>query len=140
MKRAINLFSWLILIVFYAVMGLFIYWSIRPYRVLEFQGETFPVTTKSVRQGGYVAYTSNFCKYTDLPATVSRSFVNGIIFNTPSTTTNRQEGCHQMSIRVIVPPELIPGLYHIEIIYEYQVNPIRKVTIKRSTDNFNVTE
>lgn len=116
------------------------YWSLFPYRTLEFKDEFFPIHNKVIEQGGYFQYVSNYCKYISLPASVSRTFVDGIIYTTPATTTDRAVGCHSILVGVNVPRELPPGLYHMEVIYQYKVNPIRTITVKHPSEQFTIVE
>lgn len=54
--------------------------------------------------------------------------------------TDRQTGCHKVNIQVHVPPELPPGKYYLVILYQYKVNPVRTITVKRVTETFKVIE
>lgn len=119
-------------------MILVFFWMLYPYKTLEFQDEVFPVVKKVVNRGEMVYYTSNYCKFFNFPALVTRSFINEIIYVTPSTITNRPSGCHTIKIGVVVPKELPPSNYKLEMTYQIEVNPIRVITIKEDTEMFTV--
>ena len=138
MTKVFNIVSWVTLALFQFVLFLCIFWAVWPYRTLELKDTKFPVLTPKVKQGGKLVYQSKYCKYINLTATVSRSFINGVIFNTPSMITDRTVGCHTVTPLMNVPPELLPGKYRVQVIYIYEVNPIRTITIKHETEDFEV--
>lgn len=117
-----------------------LFWLLYPYNPIVFNDSVFPILNKTVKAGGRLSYTSDYCKYTNLTAVVSRTFVNGLIFITPPSITKRPSGCHMISVEVPIPHELPPGKYHLENIYSYQVNPIRTVTVFQNTEEFEVVE
>ena len=122
------------------IFGLVLFWLFYPYKILVFNTPVFSVVTKTVKQGGTLKYISNYCKYVDMTARVNRVFVNDILYSTPEMTSSRETGCHIITIAVSIPRELPVGTYHLENLYEYQVNPIRKIIIEEHTENFTVTE
>lgn len=119
---------------------LVVVWEDWPYNTLKFNDPVFPVINKKVKQGGLLLYRSNYCKYINLPAKVSRSFVNHLIFSSPQMYTNRRTGCNVITVGVQIPPELPPGIYYLQNIYSYQVNPLRVITLEHNTESFEVIE
>lgn len=126
----------LIIILFLAVV---LFWFVYPYNPLVFK-EKFTPTQKSFAQGSILWYRSNYCKFTALSTIVSRSFVDGIIYTTPTIIAKREQGCHNTVMGIAIPKELPIGTYHLENIYTYQMNPVRVVQIKQSSSNFEITE
>jgi hypothetical protein len=116
------------------------YWYFYPYKPVIFQDKVFPIAVKTIKKGDLLFYTSNYCKYMELSAHVTRTFHNELLFVTPTTITNRPMGCNTINIGVLIPNELPAGEYKIENTYEFQVNPIRKVIIKEETEAFTVVE
>lgn len=137
--KIFNYISYLVLLIAFGVTLLIIYWLIYPYRLLVFNDPSFPVQTKTVKQGGVLSYTSDYCKYTNNPASVSRVFQDQIIFSVPSQITNRPNGCNVITVGVPVPFELPPGQYILRNVYQYQPNPLRTITIMENTETFTVT-
>lgn len=139
MNRITSVLTYVIIVLAFA--GLFVgaFWYMYPYNVITFNGD-FVVKQPMVRQGGYLEYTSSYCKHMDITAIITRSFVDGIVYTTPSSTTNRDAGCHTMGVGINVPEGLPPGEYHIEILFEYRVNPIRTIVYKNNTKKFVVLE
>lgn len=140
MTRLFLLLGWIAVLGGLLLVGVITYWELWPYNPLTFTAKTFPVLTPTVKQGGVVQFTVDYCKHVSLSATNSHAFVNSIIYATPETTTSRQIGCHSITINVIVPDELPVGRYHLQNIYKYQVNPLRAIVIEHDTDEFQVIE
>jgi hypothetical protein len=134
------LLSYLVLLA--GILGslVFIYWTFYPYVPVKFLDQEFPIKNKTVYQGQMVYYTSNYCKYMNLNATVTRTFQNDIIYLTPSTITNRPMGCNTLQVGVQVPRELPAGQYQLHQLYVFQVNPTRTVSIVENTEEFMVLE
>lgn len=138
MRNGLNTLAWITLGTCYFIIGLIVYWSVYPYNPLTFK-KPFEIKNMVVKQGGYLEYISDYCKNLELPSVISRSFINGIVYTTPSAITDRKSGCNQLTIGVHVPDELPPGKYHLEVVYRYEVNPIRTITVKNVSDEFYVT-
>ena len=130
---------WTVLITAMGLIFLFAFWMIYPYKPLVFNSK-FSFGNKIFRQGGVLWYTSDYCKYTNSSTIVSRSFVNGIIFTTPTITTARPKGCNKIVLGIDIPKELPVGTYHLENTYSYKVNPLRTVIVKQKSDNFQIIE
>lgn len=140
MNKVFYALAWFTILSAIGLMLLVSFWYLYPYKIITFIEAKFPIVTKEVNQGGFLKYVVNYCKYTDVRPIVSRSFVNGIVFTTPLTLTSRQTGCNKMTVGVKVPEELPRGIYHIEMTYQYKVNPLREITLKHSSDTFEVLE
>jgi hypothetical protein len=132
--------STILLFLSLAVLSVFIFWAVYPYKVLEIKGEVFPVVNKTIKQGGTLYFVSDNCKYMDISSTTSRAFVNSIIYYIPSTTTNVRMGCGKVTISVPVSKEMPPGKYHLQNIFQYKVNPIRVITVEHNTEMFTIVE
>lgn len=129
---ATNIFAaWLLI--------LLIYWSAYPYKLIDFEKEPFKVSTKQVKAGGTLIYKVPFCKYTPIRPSITRVFSNDILYTQPVVTAIANPlGCHTNNIQAYVPKELPPGIYHLNTIYRYQVNPIRTIDISTETEQFEV--
>ena len=138
--KTLNYISYIVLLIAFGVLILIGYWLLYPYKIVEFKDTVFPVMNKVVKRGQLVTYTSNYCKYMDKPAIVTRTFKNELIFLSPSTITNRPLGCNTIVVSVLVPSELPVGKYFMEQVYQFEVNPLRKITIIENTEEFEVVE
>ena len=138
MNKCFYFFSWLSIMAGAIFILLLTFWLVFPYRPIEFQDVEFSVKNTMVQRGKMLFYTANYCKYMKLSAKVTRSFVNSIIYVTPTTITDRPMGCNSLVIGTTVPQELPPGTYKAEMSYQFQVNPIRTVIVKMTTEEFEV--
>jgi hypothetical protein len=120
-------------------LALCAYWLLYPYKVLEFKNNPAQVLQENVEAGQMVTYMSEFCRYTDLPAIVTRQFIDGVIYTTPSENTTDTIRCGTRTQLVRVPPTLMPDRYHIKVVVQIKVNPIRTMTYEFFTEEFNVT-
>jgi hypothetical protein len=140
LRKIMILMSALSIFSAFFLVTLTLFWEFYPYKVLVFNTPLFILNKKTIKAGQNLTYTSNYCKYIDLPATVGRVFSNDLIFSTPAQSSNRPMGCHSITVAVIVPHELPPGKYRLENVYEFKVNPIRTIVVKENTEEFNVIE
>jgi len=140
MNKALFIGIWGVLLTAFGMMLVFFYWTFYPYKTLEFKQDTFPVENKVIDPGGNLIYSVDYCKYTDLPATVSRSFADSLLFPMQSMTTNNRKGCGVNRVVIPIPESLELGDYFMIIRYQYQVNPIRQITLVKQTDGFTVTD
>jgi hypothetical protein len=114
------------------------YWTFYPYKIITFTGEKNKIITPIVYQGGEGSYKTTYCKYSNPKVTKERFFVDDMIYQTETASTKLPMGCHTSFVSFKVPLTLPAGTYHIKTIAHYQVNFLRKITIIRETDNFNV--
>jgi len=140
MNKIFYILSWIAILSAIGITILVSFWYFYPYNIITFNTKKFSVQNKNVKQNEYLIYKSEYCKHMPLISQTSRSFVNGIIYTTPSTMTDRETGCHTVNVQVHVPPELPPGKYYLSVLYQYKVNPVRIITIKRISDQFTVLE
>jgi hypothetical protein len=128
--------------IFVAILFIIIifYWLLYPYRVIEFEQVPYPIVNenKTVRQGELLIYEVEYCKFMNIGATTTKSFNNGIIYSLPPMQSNRETGCHDNKIFLEVPKTLPPAEYSLEVLYRFQVNPIRVIEYKQSTEPFTV--
>lgn len=137
-SKIINLISFATLGAAFLIIITFLYWQIFPYHPMTINTRPLPILNKVVKQGEIFYYTLDYCKSTELPVTISRRFVDGIIYSMPDVTANNALGCRVQNIGIEIPTGLPEGEYIISITYSYQVNPIRKVEVKTHTEKFTV--
>lgn len=139
MKKWLYFITWVTFGAAFALMFTIFLWIIWPYHLVDFKADKFPVSPKVVQSGKSITYTVDYCKYTNITATVSRSFADGIIFPLQVQTTDRPKGCHVGNISIMVPRTLEPGEYFLIIQYRWKVNPLREISITKNTESFTVT-
>lgn len=117
------------------------YWYFHTYTPVKFTDLPHKIENenKTVKSGDYLVYTVEYCKYVDISPQISKSFVDGIIYTIPdSVGANFPVGCGINHIQIYVPKALPPGVYHLKVVFKYQVNPIKAVTYTLATENFTV--
>lgn len=136
MNKLLNYISLITLVTATAMVLTVTYWLVYPYNPLELK--SVRVLEDEVNAGGGLTYEIEYCKNTELIATVSRAFINGVVFTTPMIITNNPPGCHKNIHQTNVPAELPSGTYSLRSIWSYQVNPIRRVSVTKTTNFFKV--
>jgi hypothetical protein len=115
-------------------------WSLYDYKPLKINKEPMYVLTEEVKSGDILIYQLDYCKFNEKDVLISRSFVDGIIFTTPTIKASNQTGCRIINISVSVPETLPNGRYYLKVDYTYKVNPIREVTVTSYTEKFTVVD
>ena len=128
-----RILGYILIAVIFISQGLMFYWAFWPYEPLKIEY----ITIQDFKNGEYITYKMKFIKKMDLPAEVSKQFINGYIITLPTITANYPvgEGCttHQVEI-----PKLPPGNYYFQWSGRYRVNPIREVTVTARTPRFEI--
>jgi hypothetical protein len=121
-------------------IALYAYWSFTPYNVVEYDTKPFHIVepSKTVEQGGALSYEYNYVKHMLVPVTVTKHFVDGIVFQADSPVTVRPIGNGHVHAQIAIPETLPPGTYKLRITAVYRVNPIRDITIVNETEYFSV--
>lgn len=140
MKRATFILTWMTLISAMGLILLSFYWFLWPYKTIEFKNIPFPVAQTTVKAGETLEYTVDYCKYLPMSATVTRAFVDEVLFSTPPTTTNRPIGCRTDHIMIEIPKGLVSDQYTLQLKYEYKVNPLRTMIITAQSEPFTVVK
>lgn len=121
---------------FLLLMG---YWLLYPYNPTDFPSNVQKIDKTVVHAGEYLVITSEFCKNMTVVPTISRSFVDGIIYQIPSYTALDSElGCHIRKVQIYIPKGLPLGKYYIQSSYRWQVNPVRIIEKTTVTEFFYV--
>lgn len=121
------------------LVGLILFWLVWPYRVLVFNRQ-IRVITPDVVAGGSLIYEMDYCKrdkYKYLYAEVQYSFVNHLLYNTPTMSGPLPTGCHVVTVWMEV-PKLSPGTYMLEVTRTYRVNPLRQVVAQSRSIPFSI--
>jgi hypothetical protein len=124
------------------------FWLFYPYKTVEVSQPyeiTLPAADETglhiVEQGGILSYRFTFEKFTDVPPTVRRYFIDGLVFDAGTVEPVPVEmGSGLRVSEVPIPKTLPPGDYFIEAEVVYQVNPIRSITHIFLTEPFTVVE
>jgi hypothetical protein len=139
MKRLFYCIAWLGIISMMISIIIMFWWSVYPYKPVIFRTEYFETTKTHYKVGELLQYKVDYCKYMNLKVTISRAFIDGIVYLTPDSTGARPIGCGVTGEYMEI-PNLPPATYKIKITYTYQVNPIRTISIIKYTNPFTVLE
>lgn len=121
------------------------YWLAWPYKIAE-QKAPAKVLTPIVRLGDNLRYELDYCKYMDIsPIDTKKQLVNGLVYPLPVPATRvLPVGCRVAiaDAAIIIPEcaECFDHDVHLEILTTYQVNPLRTVTVKFTTEKFKVVK
>lgn len=138
MKTLLDFLSSLIVFVLISVVAVMTFWSVYPYKVIEFKDEVYPIHTKTVERGGTLVYEVNACKYTSLSPSITKYFVDGVVYETPKVYGVVDPGCRKTDVAMYVPLALPLGEYKVKLIIHYKVNPIRTVEFTNYTETFTI--
>jgi hypothetical protein len=113
---------------------------IYPIKVIEIKNAQNVPVDKTVYKGGdRIAYTLDYCKYTNTPAVVTRTIVDGFRISFGSFNSNMKAGCANRATNDLVIPEFLPsGVYHLEGTGTYRVNILRDFIVNWRTVDFQV--
>lgn len=115
----------------------YLLWS--PVKTLVVKNAPMPIIgSKVLKNGEYITYRYDYCKYYDHPLSIQRDFVDGIIFRTEPAFAQLEPGCHVKDVVVKIPETLPAGQYKIRNITQVVVNQLRTVTTTYETEEFNV--
>jgi hypothetical protein len=139
-KKLFTIFSWSVVVSMMIIVLVGSYWLFFPYRVIEFKDNVFPIVNanKTVKSGEQLIYLARSCKYMNVSVTVSRQFVDGIIYSLPKVESNLPLGCKDNLVYVQVPTAIPAGKVTMSILYQIHVNPIRKIELTQTTEQFTV--
>ena len=137
--KIFNSISYLVIVIALLFSVVIFYWLLFPYRTIEFNVLPHIVENKQVKSGEYLVYQVDYCKFTSVVPTISKYFADGLLYSTPETiATIKGKGCGKNRVQVYVPKGLPVGKYRMETIYRYQVNPLRSIDIKTTTEEFEI--
>lgn len=154
MNKAFQLIAWITILTALGLMVVSLYWLFYPYKVVSFKSVVknsavpiHKVENKIVKSGGTLIYYVDYCKYTSSTPEITKSFVDGLIYQIPPAVSMiTKVGCGVNTIYIDVPESLpvkddvkkISGIYSIKITWVFPLNPIRKETLLTQTEEFTV--
>lgn len=139
MNRLAYIISTVSIIVAIFLMLVFGYWYFAPYKTIEFNTPEHKVLTPVVAHGEELVYEVDFCKYSEIRPMVFRYFKDGLIYAVPDVmATNNVTGCSKNVVYLTIPKGLPNGEFVLELVFVYQVNPIREIIVYSKTEKFVV--
>jgi hypothetical protein len=138
-----KLFQWIAYFTILAALGLLLlfgYWLLWPYNPVDFKSPIYPILNegKIATQGGILSYQIDYCKNVSQVPVINKKYVDGIIYETPQGRGVIYQGCRVQQVDNVVPLNLLPGEYFMQVVIDYQVNPIRHIIYNNRTEGFNI--
>lgn len=119
------------------ICGLFAYWTWYPYKTIEFK--SLYQTEKTVYyQGDKTFYVVNYCKYTDARASITKEFVDGLVFSVDSPQAILNRGCREQEVPMTIPETLPIGEYRLRNTVTYFVSPTQAISKTNYSNWFEV--
>jgi hypothetical protein len=138
MAKLAQFAAYLTLLIAFCLMGYIMFNLFYPYPTMVVENPA-PVLNKTVHQGEILQIQINCEKFTDKPGTVTRMFVNELIFVMPSYISNYMVGkSNKVSYSTRIPNELPPGEYYIRTTVSYDFPPFRTIVVSFNTEQFEV--
>lgn len=139
MSKIWQMYAWGTIIIAFLILFIVGFWLLYPYKTISFNTNESKVLTPEVKKGGLLNHTIDFCKYTNLSADLTRSFIDGVIYTTPTIKTSNPKGCRTNNLYIEI-PNLPPGQYKLKIEMSYKVNPVRTIKSEIYTESFMIVE
>ena len=114
------------------------YLFLYPIPTLKINKNPATIVTKQIHPGDAVVYELDFCKYTDLAATIDSAIIDHFVVLVPNTTAEFPEGCRTANFSIQTPRGIPVGHYHIVTTFKYLVNPLHEIDTTVSTGQFDV--
>lgn len=116
----------------------FMFWSIYPYKTVVINEQPYLINNTEIKQGNMLNYVIDACNYTNVVPTVTKQFVDGIIYSIPEGVVMLPIGCHKTVVSVKIPKNLPTGEYYLKIFVNYKMNPLRNISSEYETEKFIV--
>jgi hypothetical protein len=114
------------------------YWLVYPYEIIKTNSS--PSFDKNeYRAGDSMIYFNDYCKYVNIPSTVTVRFVDTVVYSMPTFRTNLPLGCRKTQ-GLLVAPNLPTGKYHVEVMYSYNPNPVRTIEYLFESNEFYIVK
>lgn len=108
-------------------IGLFLYWSLKPYNIIDYKIEKLEMQKKEYVVGEALTYRIVFCKKGNYKGEVIRRLHDGVYYSFPALTSTIKEGCHNFISTSNITPNVPEGEYTFEDEIIYRPNPIKEI-------------
>ena len=120
---------------------LVVYWLVVPYRdPVEFPNAPYPVLNCPCEPGGEVLYEVISDSNRIITSDIQVVLVDGVFRVIDQFSAANIDGVITHTASKVLPDNIPPGEYHIEVQFTYQANPIRTEVFKARTQTFLVVE
>lgn len=137
-QRILYLLSVRTLILAFFLMLFLIFQLTYPFEVVKLNKAPFEIEKEVYTAGDTVSYTLDFTKKLNYKPKISYFLVNGFVYPLSKAGLSRPVGKQVRTLNLTIPKETPPGIYHIQIDLEYEINPLRKILYSWSSEDFKV--
>lgn len=138
----LRVYMYVCLAVISCTILLVLFWLLWPVDVVDFTTLTMPIVNPNniVVAGQPVEYeTSGFQYIGNIPNHTDRSLIDHSVINFPPVDGISIYGAFdRVNATIIIPVYMPAGTYTLRVVTTYHVNPLRMVTIVRTTEPFQV--
>lgn len=138
MRDILNKTIWATLIMGMGMMLYVIWLIIWPIEAMHVNVQPSIILTPEVRAGETVSFELDYCRFTNVPSTLSRSIRGDNVYHLEPFTTVGKKGCREMVVSVVLPEDITVGTYYILTVNETQVNPLHRIVTPFETQPFTV--
>lgn len=139
MNKILTIIGWLGIATAFGLLILISLWSFYPYNIFQINQNYLSTNKTAYHPKETIKYDLDYCKNTNLTATIQRIFINNIVYTIPDKTGNIPTGCKIVREEILV-PEVPAGTYKIQVNYIYNPNPIREIIYTIYTNEFQIME
>ena len=135
--------GYLTLIAGFLLLFYVLYLMLAPIKIWEQKSPLRIVNNGIIHQGDIVSYTYDYCKYMDIPGSVSFIIVNddgNNILPEYKRFAGLEVGCHTATRDIVLLNETPLGKYHIHVTINYQVNELRTKVYELDSNHFQVVK
>lgn len=98
-----------------------------------------PVEKRVFYTGEDLNYVIDYCKHRNVPAKMYGSYIDTVKIDMPVVEIKIPVGCGSRISSYYKVPKILPsGIYHFEVELVYEVNPLREVSVKFQTQEFEI--
>ena len=129
--------KYLLYVVLITLLGVS-FFAFYPFKVYEQHYDKLPVfnANHEVMPGEKLLYATDFCKYINKPAIVSKWIQNSELIYFSDVTSNAEIGCRESNVALLVPEYTTPGKAKLIVLIRYKVNLLQTREYKLETEDF----
>lgn len=137
-RKALFIFSMTTLFLTLGLIGYVVFYVVYPFKTVDILERPVKILDKEVNAGEDIHYLLKYCRYRENHAHITRQFIDGVVYTTPSIETTNPEGCGEMVVAVPVPSTLMSDTYHMRVLVNIEINKLRVIQKVFETEDFRV--
>lgn len=121
-----------------AIVSLFWFTMIFPYKPSEMVGSKMQIKDHTIKAGNYITVTMNFKKYMDIKPDVKWYLVDGTVLQITHDYPNRPVGTNIYDVKLRIPLNAEPGTYHLQLDLDYKLFAWRNIQYSWVSEDFQI--